>query len=191
MYILFSNGIRNDVANYRASAVAKLFALLICRSMYKDLRGLITAFIKERPSLLSKTHQIHIILKIFEGDSKADSVIYRVRAVWFAPACLAYTIDYSTLSFRRIILTEPLHHDSQCIKRLSSKSRDPYTWKVFYVSLVSSRLEYNWCVWQPFYAVHNARIEWIQEMFVKYASIGLDGMPIWSTALSQSLRVDQ
>jgi hypothetical protein len=37
------------------------------------------------------------------------------------------------------------------------------------MSLVRSRLEYACCVWQPFYAVHIARIERIQEKFVKYA----------------------
>jgi hypothetical protein len=55
------------------------------------------------------------------------------------------------------------------IKRLSKEFQDPYTLKSLYMSLVRSRLEYACCVWQPFYAVHVARIERIQEKFVKYA----------------------
>jgi hypothetical protein len=54
------------------------------------------------------------------------------------------------------------------IKRLSGEFRNPYTF-VLYVSLVRSKLEYACCVWQPFYAVHIARIERIQENFIKYA----------------------
>jgi hypothetical protein len=55
------------------------------------------------------------------------------------------------------------------IKRLSKEFQDPFTVKSLYMSLVRSRLEYACCVWQPFYAVHIARIERIQEKFVKYA----------------------
>jgi hypothetical protein len=55
------------------------------------------------------------------------------------------------------------------IKRLSKEFQDPYTLKSLYMSLVRSRLEYVCCVWQPVYAVHVARIERIQEKFVKYA----------------------
>jgi hypothetical protein len=49
---IYKNGKRNDVANYRGiailSAVAKLFELLICRTMYEDLR-----------CLISESQQIH------------------------------------------------------------------------------------------------------------------------------------
>jgi hypothetical protein len=55
------------------------------------------------------------------------------------------------------------------IKRLSRKFRDLFTLKDMYVSLVCSKLEYASCVWQPFYAVHIARIDRIQEKFIKYA----------------------
>jgi hypothetical protein len=43
------------------------------------------------------------------------------------------------------------------IKLLSGEFRDPYTLKVFYVSLVRSKLEYTSCVW--FHAVHIDRME--------------------------------
>jgi Reverse transcriptase (RNA-dependent DNA polymerase) len=47
------------------------------------------------------------------------------------------------------------------VKRLSKEFQDPYTFKSLYMSCC--------CVWQPFYAVHNAKIERIQKKFVKYA----------------------
>jgi hypothetical protein len=86
------------------------------------------------------------------------------------------------------------------IKRLSSEFRDPYTLKALYVSLVRSRLEYASCVWQPFYAVHIARIERIQEKFVKYAvrrlgwDISLDlppyRVPTYSTRRHDFFQID-
>jgi hypothetical protein len=64
------------------------------------------------------------------------------------------------------------------IKRLSKEFQDRYTLKSLFMSLVRSRLEYACCVWQPFYAVYVARIERIQEKFVKYAlrRVGWDTM---------------
>jgi hypothetical protein len=47
----------------------------------------------------------------------------------------------------------------------SQKQFPDTIWK----NLVRSRLEYACCVWQQFYSVHIARIERIQEKFIKYA----------------------
>jgi Reverse transcriptase (RNA-dependent DNA polymerase) len=106
----------------------------------------------------------------------------------FSPVRFSYTIGSSTLervvsiTDLGVILDSKLsfrnHIDATIakglamlgfIKRLSSEFRDPYTLKALYVSLVRSRLEYACCVWQPFYSVHIARLERIQEKFVKYA----------------------
>lgn len=106
----------------------------------------------------------------------------------FNPVQFAYTIGSSTLervdsiTDLGVILDSKMsfrnHIDATIakglamlgfIKRLSSEFQDPYTLKSLYMSLVRSRLEYACCVWQPFYAVHIARIERIQEKFVTYA----------------------
>jgi Reverse transcriptase (RNA-dependent DNA polymerase) len=72
----------------------------------------------------------------------------------------------SKLSFRNHIDTKIAKGLAMLgfMKRLSSDFRDPYTLKTLH-----SKLVYACCVWQPFYAVHIARIERIQEKFVEYA----------------------
>jgi Reverse transcriptase (RNA-dependent DNA polymerase) len=79
---IFKNGKRNDVSNYRGiailSAVAKLFELLICRSMYEDLKGLLSenqhGFVKGRSTVSNLVEYSSFILKSMEKGLQVDSV---------------------------------------------------------------------------------------------------------------------
>jgi hypothetical protein len=72
---IYKTGKRNDVANYRCiailSAVAKLFELLICRTMYEDLRCLISesqhGYMQGRSTVTNLIEYASFILKSFES----------------------------------------------------------------------------------------------------------------------------
>nr|BAK26811.1 putative reverse transcriptase [Culex quinquefasciatus] len=55
------------------------------------------------------------------------------------------------------------------IKRFAFNFQDPYTIKLLYITYVRPLLEYCSIVWNPYYAVHQARIESVQKQFLLYA----------------------
>jgi hypothetical protein len=79
---IFKNGKRNDVSNYRGiailSAVAKLFELLICRTLYDDLRCFLSdnqhGFMKGRSTVSNLIEYSSFILKSMESGLQVDSV---------------------------------------------------------------------------------------------------------------------
>jgi hypothetical protein len=80
---IYKNGKRNDVANYRGiailSAVAKLFELFICRTMYEDhLRCLISGsqhgYMQGRSTVTNLIEYASFILKAMEEGFQVDSI---------------------------------------------------------------------------------------------------------------------
>ena len=55
------------------------------------------------------------------------------------------------------------------IKRFAFNFQDPYTIKLLYVTYVRPILEYCSIAWNPYYAVHQERIESVQKQFLLYA----------------------
>ena len=55
------------------------------------------------------------------------------------------------------------------IKRFAFNFQDPYGIKLLYVTYVRPILEYCSIVWNPYYAVHQERIESVQKQFLLYA----------------------
>jgi Reverse transcriptase (RNA-dependent DNA polymerase) len=79
---IFKSGRRNEVANYRGiailSAIPKLFELLVYRSMYDDLRQLISVnqhgFVKNRSTVSNLLEYSSFILNAMESGCQVDSV---------------------------------------------------------------------------------------------------------------------